>query len=72
MAARLTRKFISVRPDEICTTTGGMQMWRPASRLPYLAGGEIAEASDASASEKNPTLISMSKLRRSYREQTPP
>jgi len=55
MAARLTRKFISVRPDEICTTTGGMQMWRPASRLPYLAGGEIAEASDASASEKNPT-----------------
>jgi hypothetical protein len=59
MAARLTRKFISVRHDEICTTTGGMLMWRPASRLPFLSDGEIADGFHAFASEKNPTLISM-------------
>jgi len=43
MAARLTRKFISVRPEEIYTTNGGMWMRRPASRLPYLADGKIAD-----------------------------
>jgi hypothetical protein len=43
MVAQVTRKFISVRPDEICTTGGGMQMWRPASRLPFFSGGEIGD-----------------------------
>jgi hypothetical protein len=43
MAARLTRKFISVRQDEICTTGGGITMWRPSSRLPLLVDGEIGD-----------------------------
>jgi hypothetical protein len=43
MAARLTRKFISVGQDQIYTTSGGMPMWRPASRLPFVSDGEIAD-----------------------------